>query len=162
MVHHNRHRHSAEGLSSSVLADRLRRAGQRVTPQRLVILGALLPSGHLAADEVFARVEGQLPGVNRSTVYRTLELFSELGLVSVTDLGGGARQFELLDQPHHHLICHRCGGAIEMDDALVEPMREAIRARYGFAPQVDHLALFGFCVECQHVPTTGDGAEDGA
>ncbi|MBL8126159.1 MAG: transcriptional repressor, partial [Chloroflexia bacterium] len=84
-----------------------------------------------------------------------------LGLVSVTDLGGGARQYELLDQPHHHLICHRCGGAIEMDDDLVEPMREAIRARYGFAPQVDHLALFGFCAECQHVPLASDGVDDG-
>ncbi len=161
MVQHHNHRHGSESLSSSVLADRLRRAGQRVTPQRLVILGSLLPSGHLAADEVFTRVEGQLPGVNRSTVYRTLELFSELGLVSVTDLGGGARQFELLDQPHHHLICHRCGGAIEMDDDLVEPMREAIRARYGFAPQVDHLALFGFCDECQSVSPASDGADDG-
>ncbi|MCA9862293.1 MAG: Fur family transcriptional regulator [Thermomicrobiales bacterium] len=160
MAQHHNHPHGSEGLTSSVLADRLRRAGQRVTPQRLVILGALLPSGHLAADEVFARVEGQLPGVNRSTVYRTLDLFSELGLVSVTDLGGGARQYELLDQPHHHLICHRCGEAIEMDDALIEPMREAIRARYGFAPQVDHLALFGFCIECQHAPPARDGADD--
>src|SRR5215211_9505409 len=120
-----------EPISRRGLADRLRRVGQRVTPQRLVILGALRPGEHLAADEVFARVEPLLPGVNRSTVYRTLELFSALGLVSVTDLGGGARQYELLDQAHHHLICHRCGGAIEMDDALVEPMREAIRTRYG-------------------------------
>lgn len=159
MSHHQNHEQS-DMLSSSVLADRLRRAGQRVTPQRLVILGALLPSGHLAADDVFARVEQQLPGVNRSTVYRTLELFSELGLVSVTDLGGGARQYELLDQPHHHLICHRCGGAIEMDDALVEPMRQAIRDHYGFAPQVDHLALFGFCRECQNTPLARDGGDD--
>jgi Fur family transcriptional regulator, ferric uptake regulator len=158
MQHHNYN--GSASLSSSLLADRLRRAGQRVTPQRLVILGALLPSGHLAADEVFTRVERQLPGVNRSTVYRTLELFSELGLVSVTDLGGGARQFELLDQPHHHLICHRCGGTIDMDDALVEPMREAIRSRYGFSPQVDHLALFGFCDECQTMSTARHRADD--
>ena len=58
MVDHHKHHPGSESLSSSVLADRLRGAGQRVTPQRLVILGALLPSGHLAADEVFARVEG--------------------------------------------------------------------------------------------------------
>jgi Fur family transcriptional regulator, ferric uptake regulator len=160
MVQNGNLQAGSNSTSSSVLADRLRRAGQRVTPQRLVILGALLPSGHLAADDVFARVESRLPGVNRSTVYRTLELFSEIGLVSVTDLGGGARQYELLNQPHHHLICHRCGGAIDMDDALVEPMREAIRARYGFAPQVDHLALFGFCEECQNLDASRDGAED--
>lgn len=160
MSHQRQHHHFTDNRTSSVLADRLRRAGQRVTPQRLVILGALLPGGHLAADDVFARVEAQLPGVNRSTVYRTLDLYSELGLVSVTDLGGGARQYELLDQPHHHLICHRCGAATEMDDALVEPMREAIRARYGFAPRVEHLALFGFCDECQTLTASHDGADD--
>lgn len=137
---------SPAGTASA--ADRLRRVGQRVTPQRLVILGALHPGEHLSADDVFARVEPLLPGVNRSTVYRTLELFRDLGLVSMTDLGEGARQFELFDEPHHHLICHHCGAQLELDDTLVEPLREAIRARYGFAPAIDHLALFGFCAVC--------------
>ena len=131
------------------LAERLRRVGQRVTPQRLVILGAMEAGAHLSADEVFARVEPLLPGVNRSTVYRTLELFRDLGLVSMTDLGGGARQFELIDAPHHHLICHRCGAILELDDVLVGPLRDAIRARYRFTPAIDHLALFGFCAECE-------------
>jgi Fur family ferric uptake transcriptional regulator len=130
------------------LADRLRRVGQRVTPQRLVILGALTPGAHLSADEVFARVEPLLPGVNRSTVYRTLELFRDLGLASMTDLGGGARQFELIDDPHHHLICHHCGAILELEDDLVDPLREGIRARYRFVPAIDHLALFGYCAAC--------------
>lgn len=138
-------------MAPSSPAGRLRRVGQRVTPQRLVILGAMRPGEHLSADDVFARVEPLLPGVNRSTVYRTLELFRDLGLVSMTDLGGGARQFELFDEPHHHLICHRCGAQLELDDALVEPLREGIRARYGFAPAIDHLALFGFCAACDCV-----------
>jgi Fur family transcriptional regulator, ferric uptake regulator len=144
-----------QGEGGRGLADRLRRVGQRVTPQRLVILGALEPGEHLAADEVFARVEPLLPGVNRSTVYRTLELFRDLGLVSMTDLGGGARQFELIDAPHHHLICHRCGAILELDDDLVAPLREAIRARHGFTPSIDHLALFGFCAACEG-PATGE------
>ena len=137
-----------ERIGTRGLADRLRRVGQRVTPQRLVILGALRPGAHLSADEVFARVEPLLPGVNRSTVYRTLELFRDLGLVSMTDLGGGARQFELIDDLHHHLICHRCGAILELDDALVDPLRDGIRAHYGFAPAIDHLAIFGFCATC--------------
>ena len=136
-------------VASRGTAERLRRVGQRATPQRLVILDALTAGEHLSADEVFARVEPLLPGVNRSTVYRTLELFRDLGLVSMTDLGGGARQFELIDAPHHHLICHRCGALLEMDDGLVEPLRESIRDRYGFTPGIDHLALFGFCAACR-------------
>jgi Fur family transcriptional regulator, ferric uptake regulator len=141
------------------LAERLRRVGQRVTPQRLVILGAMEPGTHLSADDVFARVEPLLPGVNRSTVYRTLELFRDLGLVSMTDLGGGARVFELIDAPHHHLICHRCGAILELDDDLVEPMREAIRDRYGFTPAIDHLALFGFCAACEGMATGEERGE---
>jgi Fur family ferric uptake transcriptional regulator len=155
----NLERNGANGIHERIgsgrgLADRLRRVGQRVTPQRLVILGAMEPGAHLSADEVFARVEPQLPGVNRSTVYRTLELFRDLGLVSMTDLGGGARQFELIDAPHHHLICHRCGAILELDDALVGPLRDAIRARYRFTPAIDHLALFGFCAACEAQTTS--------
>lgn len=151
---------SRSAAANAAFAERLRRAGQRVTPQRLVILGALQPGGHLAADEVFARVEAQLPGVNRSTVYRTLELFSEIGLVSVTDLGGGARQYELLEQPHHHLICHRCGAVTELADVMVQPLRDAIRANYDFFPQVDHLALFGYCAGCTEEGAAPHGSGD--
>ena len=151
-----------EPTGSRGLADRLRRVGQRVTPQRLVILSALRPGEHLSADEVFARVEPLLPGVNRSTVYRTLELFRDLGLVSMTDLGSGTRQFELLDDLHHHLICHRCGAILELDDALVDPLRDGIRTRYGFAPAIDHLAVFGFCSVCARVTDRhGDRASGG-
>lgn len=130
------------------LAERLRRAGQRVTPQRLMILAALTPGEHLSADAVFARVEAALPAVNRSTVYRTLELFRDLGLVSETDLGRGVRQFEPLADRHHHLICHGCGRVDDLDDAVVRPLREAIRADHGFAAGIDHLALFGRCAAC--------------
>jgi Fur family ferric uptake transcriptional regulator len=137
--------------SPQALAARLRAAGQRVTPQRLMILGAFAgPGEHLTADEVYARVGPLAPAVNRSTVYRTLELFRDLGLITETDLGGGVRHFELLDDGrHHHLICRDCGQMLVLDDELVEPLREEIRVRYGFAANVDHLALFGLCAYCQ-------------
>ena len=132
------------------LAARLRAAGQRVTPQRLSILGAFEPGAHLSADEVYARVASRLPAVNRSTVYRTLEVFRDRGLISETDLGGGVRQYELLgERRHHHLVCHECGQLLDLDDALVAPLREAVRARYGFEAGIDHLALFGRCAACR-------------
>jgi Fur family ferric uptake transcriptional regulator len=136
------------------VAARLRGVGQRVTPQRMLILGAFDPGVHLSADEVYARVERLAPAVNRSTVYRTLELFRDLGLISETDLGGGVRHFELLDDGrHHHLICQDCGTMLDLDDDLVRPLRDGIASRYGFAAHVDHLALFGRCSACQ----TADG-----
>jgi Fur family transcriptional regulator, ferric uptake regulator len=149
--------------SQEEIAARLRAVGQRVTPQRLMILGAFARAGeHLTADEVFARVGPLSPAVNRSTVYRTLELFRDLGLISETDLGGGVRHFELLDDGrHHHLICRDCGEMLVLDDDLVQPLRDGIRERYGFAPTLDHLALFGLCAYCkQHTDVSGEqGAE---
>jgi Fur family ferric uptake transcriptional regulator len=134
----------------ATLAQRLRAAGQRVTPQRLLVLGAFAPGEHLTADEVYARVEALSPVVNRSTIYRTLEHFRDLGLLSETDLGGGARQFELLESGrHHHLVCRACGQLLLLDDDLVHDLREAIDRRYGFAARVDHLALFGRCKACR-------------
>jgi len=143
--------------AEAALAERLRQAGQRVTPQRAVILGALCPGEHLSADAVLARVGGRLPTMNRSTVYRVLELFRDIGLVSETDLGGGVRQFELLGERHHHLVCRHCGAILDLDDALVRPLREAVGARYGFAATVDHLALFGRCAACDAAAGTNAG-----
>ncbi len=128
---------------------RLRRAGQRVTPQRVLILSAFRPSAHLTADEVYGYVEARAAAVNRSTVYRTLELYRDLGLISETDLGGGLRRFELLDtERHHHMVCQGCGTLTEVDDALIVPLRQALRERYGFVAPIDHLALFGQCARC--------------
>lgn len=138
-------------------AARLRAAGQRLTPQRLVILEAFAPGEHLTAEEVYARIAPLLPVVTHSTVYRTLELFRDLGLVSETDLGGEARRFELLgEERHHHLICQRCGAALVLDDDVVRPLRDAVRERFGFAARIDHLALFGECAACRQA---GDAAE---
>ena len=131
-------------------ADRLRGVGQRATPQRLVILAAFDgPGRHLTADEVYARVAPSMPSVNRSTVYRTLELYRDLGLISETDLGNSVRQYELRDgEPHHHLVCRTCQGTVEFPDAMVEDLRISINRDFGFVPVIDHLAVFGTCASC--------------
>lgn len=136
--------------TSGDLARLLRSADQRATPQRVMILAVLQGAeNHLTADEVFQRLGPMSNALNRSTVYRTLERFRDAGIVSETDLGGGVRVFELLDhERHHHLICRVCNVMVEMDDETVEPMRTAIRARYGFEPHVDHLAIWGVCAHC--------------
>jgi len=144
------------GANADTIAARLRDVGQRVTPQRMLILGALTPGAHLTAEEVYAHVEHLAPAVNRSTVYRTLELFRDLGLVSETDLGGGVRHYELLaPSRHHHLICLDCGAMLTLDDALVAPLRRAVQERYDFAPCIDHLALFGHCAACRERSRAG-------
>lgn len=94
-------------------------------------------------------MSASFPAVNRSTVYRTLELFRDLGVIAETDLGGGVRQYQILDQErHHHLVCHDCGAIIDVNDDVLDPVREVVAQRYGFFVEIDHLALFGRCERC--------------
>lgn len=129
----------------------LRAARQRATPQRVAVLEALLQANtHLTADQMFTALSERVPALTLSTVYRTLERLREVGLVTETDLGEGVRQFELFgDEPHHHLICQACGAMLDLDDSAVAPLRERIRSELGFAPRLDHLAVFGLCAHCQ-------------
>lgn len=138
----------SEGLQQ--LRVRLRDSGQRLTPQRLLILDLLYSRGdHVTADELFEAAQNQYPYLNISTVYRTLELLRDLAIVSETDLGDGRRQFALLsDERHHHLICLNCSAVQEVDDTFFDTLRENLRAQYGFEPRMDHLAIFGQCAEC--------------
>lgn len=142
---------SSTPAPTEALIQRLRATDQRATPQRLLILSVLQEADrHLTADDVFQRLEPVCPGLNRSTVYRTLERFRDTGIASETDLGGGVRVYEVLESHrHHHLICHRCNRMIDMDDDAVEPMRALVRERYGFEPQIDHLAVWGICADCR-------------
>lgn len=129
----------------------LRTAGQRATPQRITVLESLVDAdSHLTADQVFNQVSDRLPAMTISTVYRTLERLRDVGLVTETDLGEGVRHFELLGgNPHHHLICQNCGYMFDLADSAVEELRDRIVRDYGFAPRLDHLAVFGLCSHCQ-------------
>lgn len=133
------------------LQEALRRSGQRLTPQRMMVLAALAErDGHVTAETILDLVRPDYPYINLSTVYRTLDLLVELGLVAETDLGSGVRQFELMgSQPHHHLICQRCGLTIEIGDDTLQPLREQLQTQYDFEPRMDHFAIFGLCHHCR-------------
>ncbi len=125
-------------------------SGARLTPQRFMVLEVLAThTGHITADNVLMAVHQHYPHVNKTTVYRTLELLSELGLVTSTHLDGTAVKYELVDRRHHHLLCKRCGLNLELPDAAMDTLREPIAGEYGFQPCFDHFALFGVCRACQ-------------
>ena len=129
----------------------LREQGYRLTPQRLMILSAIHGSDHhISAEEIYAQVCAKYPNVNISTVYRTLELLKELGLVTETDLGGGKFRYHAVEKGHHHhLICRKCGRIFELDEAVLSPVEGTILRKYGFKADLSHLAVFGNCVQCQ-------------
>jgi Fur family ferric uptake transcriptional regulator len=145
--------------SSNEIAGLLRQKGQRPTPQRMMILSVLAEhGGHLPAEAIYEQVRRQYPSINLSTIYRTLEMLRDQGIVSETDLGGGVRQFELLDRPHHHLICLHCGQMADLDAATLAPLRERLLADYGFHARLDHLAIFGVCRACAGADSREEGA----
>ncbi len=131
-------------------SERFRQLHLRVTPQRLLVIEALASqSGHMTADEIMRWTAARYPAINLATIYRTLDLLTSVGLVTQTDLRGGAIRFELVGETHHHhLVCERCGAVTEVDDALFAPVRERLLRDFGFRTDARHLALFGLCAGC--------------
>ena len=133
------------------VGERLRELGFRVTPQRALILAALIAGeGHVSAEDIYGQVRATFPHVNVSTVYRTLELFRDMGLVTQTDLGGGCVQYHYGDKgQHHHLVCQKCGRTVELEDGFLEPLRERLLNEHRFYANLMHFAIFGRCAECE-------------
>lgn len=129
----------------------LRQRGHRMTPQRQLILSALGSfEGHVSAEEIHQKVASQFPQVNISTVYRTLELLEELGLVTHTHFDDGVTQYHLASAGiHQHLVCRGCGSEQELDLALLEPLARKLHEAYGFSADLAHFAIVGLCRECR-------------
>lgn len=132
--------------------DMLRASGYRVTPQRQLVLEAVSRLEHATPEEIFADVRLTARGVNVSTVYRTLELLEQLGLVVHThlDVRHGAPRYHLAAEAEHvHLVCRQCEQVTEIDKAAVRPMMAALEQTEGFLTDVGHLTIFGLCAACR-------------
>jgi Fur family ferric uptake transcriptional regulator len=127
----------------------LRARGYRLTPQRQLVLEAVGELGHGTPEDIATAVRKTASGVNISTVYRTLELLEELGLVQHTHLGHGAPTYSIpSDDDHVHLVCRDCGAVDEMETALLEDVVRRVSAERGFTVDVGHFAVFGRCAGC--------------
>jgi len=133
------------------VVEALQQIGYRLTPQRMMILEAIADSGgHLSAEEIHETVRTAYPYLDISTVYRTLDLLKTLHLVSETDLGRGPAQYELLSKGlHHHLICTECGEILDVPNSLLDSLRHAMSEEYDFHAEIEHLAVFGICSNCE-------------
>ncbi len=131
------------------LTKQLRAKGYRLTPARQLVLSAVSGLEHATPDAICAEVQRTASSVNLSTVYRTLELLEELGLVTHTHLGHGAPIYHAAaEQQHLHLVCRVCGRVTEAQPAVADPLVEKLRAEQGFEIDVAHFAIFGRCAEC--------------
>lgn len=127
----------------------LRSSGHRLTPQRELVLAAVETLGHATPDEVYAEVRTHSDSINLSTVYRTLELLDELGLIRHAHLTDRAPTYHSArGHEHAHLVCRDCGRVISIDRAEMETALAGLAGERGFAPDYGHLTVFGTCAEC--------------
>src|ERR671919_2407906 len=129
-----------------VVLGALKKRGYRMTPQRRAIVSEIMKTeGHIAPHELVQRVKDRLPGVNDSTVYRTLDLLEEMGFLSHAHLGAGPAYHRAGEHDHVHLICERCGADDELSVEEAEPLRSVITNHNGFLPDFTHFAISGLC-----------------
>jgi Fur family ferric uptake transcriptional regulator len=133
------------------VSSRLSELGYRLTPQRLMVVRAVEEAdSHISAEEIYLQIRARYPHMNISTVYRTLELLSEVGLVTETDMGDGRVRYHSIGKGHHHhLVCQKCGEIIDVEESMLSQLWGEIGQRYGFKVNMKHLAFFGLCAKCR-------------
>lgn len=128
----------------------LRQLGYRLTPQREMIVEAVAHAeGHVTAEEVFDLVKERTSTINLATIYRTLDLLVEKGLASRADLWDGRVVYATVNHgPHIHLVCRQCGDVFNAEYTLVAPLGVALKEKYAFKADLQHLSISGVCADC--------------
>ena len=128
----------------------LKKTGVRLTPQRVMILQAIVQGdGHMTAEEIQGRVREVYPYIDLATVYRTLQLFKRPRMVTEIDLGAGASQYELAGSGrHHHLICRNCSATFDLPLDYLDDLRQSLRKGFSFEPDLENFTLTGLCAKC--------------
>lgn len=130
----------------------LKSGSYRITPERFVILEAVMNyDGHFDADELFFQMKTAGQKVSRATVYNTLDLLQDCGLISKYRFGENHSRYELaFGRPHHHhLICLECGDIIEFVNDRIEKVQKEVCEANKFTVQTTTLQIFGVCSKCK-------------
>lgn len=142
--------------------DHLRRSGARLTSARRLLLDALFAADGALSAEVLARRAGgpgEAPDV--ASVYRNLDLFERLGLVRHVHVGHGPGLYALAgDGEREYLVCERCGVVRSVERRELDPVRELVQRRFGFAVRFSHFPITGLCRDCEAAARAGAPAHD--
>ncbi|MBN1264652.1 MAG: transcriptional repressor [Anaerolineales bacterium] len=132
------------------MIDTLRERGYRMTPQREIIIREMTScKRHLTAEEIYRNVQAFSKAINLTTVYRTLDFLFQEGLINRTEIRGVVIYAAEEHGQHVHLICRRCSAVISADHKLMQSLEDSLIERYTFTPDLEHIAIFGLCKECQ-------------
>jgi Fur family ferric uptake transcriptional regulator len=140
---------SSPTLEYADVLELLRSKGLRMTPQRRAIVAEVMrTNGHIAPAAIARTIEVEMPGVNPSTVYRTLTLLEDVGVLQHSHLESGAEYHKRDEAEHVHLTCHRCGRDDELSIAEAGRLGALIRQHHGFVADLTHFAITGLCKGC--------------
>lgn len=134
--------------------DFMQEKGLQATRQRLFVAEQLhAMQGHPTVEELCAALRENDPGIGLATVYRTLKLLIEAGLVAEVYFGDGACRLEVArpKKSHDHLVCRRCGSVVETSSAKVAALQEKIAKQHGFTLDVRSRCLYGICASCSSI-----------
>jgi len=133
------------------LRDAFRAAGRRLTHQRRLVLRVLEESDeHLDAEAVYLQAKARDTHISLATVYRTLAVLKEIGLVEEHRLGEGHGHYEPVQKgPHYHFTCLGCGKVIEFNTPLVTQIEQELSTQKGVRVTGAHLHMSGYCAQCQ-------------
>lgn len=137
------------------IRQQLQSQGYKLTPQREATARVLLENeeDHLSAEDVFMLVKDIAPDTGLATVYRTLELLTDMNVVEKINFGDGVARYDLRDDSthhhHHHLICVKCGTVDEIMEDWLEPLEERLAAEFNFTVLDHRLDFQGICHRCQ-------------
>jgi Fur family peroxide stress response transcriptional regulator len=133
------------------LITQLRQSGMRLTPQRLVVLKALIDSQeHLSAEEIYERIHVEYPMIGLATVYKTIAILKEMGEVRELNLGNESARYDGSGKaPHPHFICNQCGSIFDIEDDSLVDLSKNVAEKTGYQITNYRLDFFGICPECQ-------------
>ena len=143
--------HAGPATPWADVRERLRARGLRWTPQRRALVEVLEGvDGHITGSELVDRCRELDAATTPSTVYRTLDVLEDLGLVRHAHAADGREEFHVLpDMEHGHLHCLGCHATWEIDEAEAAALTGALRADRGFKVDLSHLSVSGLCRDCQ-------------
>ncbi len=136
--------------TTAAVIDLLREHGLRMTPQRRAIVTEIMRTqGHISPTALARKVQGDMPGVNASTIYRTLALLEEVGVLAHAHLEGGAEYHRAEEAGHVHLTCSNCGAEDDLSLEEASALSDLVERHRGFLPDLTHFAISGLCADCR-------------
>jgi Fur family ferric uptake transcriptional regulator len=131
----------------------LRHNRQRVTPARRLLLQYFIdqPARPLSLPEIQAHLQDRLPGINRSSIYRNLEMLKSLAIIQELRVGGSGKRFQFVfeQRVHHFIICKACGKVSQGTRRFFEQVEKALREVHGFEKANLSVTFYGFCPACR-------------